>query len=131
MCDTPYYKKPDGHLDYLALPCGKCPVCKMRRVNTWVFRMEEEMKVSSSAYFVTLTYDTVTVPITDRGYMTLDKRDFQLFMKRLRKLSANKLKYYAAGEYGELYQRPHYHLILFNLEDVNMIKETWNNGMLS
>lgn len=90
--------------------------------------MRQEAKVSSSSYFVTLTYDTLTVPISENGFMTLDKRDFQLFMKRLRKLSKNKLRYYVAGEYGTERQRPHYHMILFNLEDLEYLNDAWQKG---
>jgi hypothetical protein len=90
--------------------------------------MRQEEKVSSSSFFVTLTYDTTTVPISDHGFMTLDKRDFQLFMKRLRKLSKNKLRYYAVGEYGSERMRPHYHMILFNLEDVEFLNDAWQKG---
>jgi len=60
--------------------------------------------------------------------MTLCKRDVQLFMKRLRKLQKTKLKYYAVGEYGSKNYRPHYHIILFNLEDPEYIAQSWNAG---
>ena len=47
---------------------------------------------------------------------TLRKRDYQLFMKRLRKAFPNdKIRFYAAGEYGPKTLRPHYHAILFGL----------------
>jgi len=123
MCDTPHYVEVKGMFDKIPVACGKCPSCKIRRVNSWVFRLQEEDKVSSSAYFITLTYDTYHVPITNSGFMTLSKRDFQLFMKRLRKLSDNKLRYYAVGEYGTINWRPHYHVILFNLEGVKRLPD--------
>lgn len=130
MCDSPFYKKPKGYLKHLELPCGRCPVCKRKRINNWVIRLEQEAKVSASALFVTLTYDTRFVPITDNGFMSLDKRDFQLFMKRLRKLEPKKLKYYAVGEYGDTSSRPHYHLILFNCMDSQNINEAWGKGSI-
>ena len=101
-CDTPYSVKPKGWLNAIDVPCGKCPNCKKRRVNEWVFRLQEEDKVSSTSYFITLTYDTVVVPISPNGFMTLKKRDLQLFWKRLRKAIGKgpKIRYYAVGEYG-------------------------------
>lgn len=60
--------------------------------------------------------------------MTLCKRDVQLFMKRFRKLQKTKLKYYAVGEYGTKNFRPHYHLILFGLEDPEFIAQSWTSG---
>jgi len=84
----------------------------------------KEGERSNSALFVTLTYDTKYVPITENGYMTLDKKDLQKFFKRLRKLSDAKLKYYAVGEYGSSRYRPHYHIILFNAR-VECIERAW------
>ena len=60
------------------------------------------------ALFVTLTFDTKFVPISKKGYMTLDKSVLQKFIKRLRKhekqyrfihsIPHNKaISYYAAG----------------------------------
>lgn len=118
-----YYGK--VYNDDLLVPCGRCVPCKKRRVNDWVFRMKQEDKVSSSSFFITLTYDRKHVPITFNKFMTLQQKDFQNFMKRLRKLTTNKLRYYAVGEYGEENKRPHYHIILFNLEDVDLIPKAW------
>jgi hypothetical protein len=46
----------------------------------------------------------------------------QLFIKRLRKKVKVKIKYYAVGEYGELHDREHYHILVFGwsppLEDL-------------
>ena len=126
ICDSPYYVLPKAGLEKVPVPCGRCPPCKMRRVNSWVFRLLEEEKVSDGAHFITLTYDTRFVPISDNGFMTLCQRDFQLYMKRLRKLCGGaKLKYYAVGEYGTKNGRPHYHAIVFNVKDINHFAEAW------
>ncbi len=128
-CDSPLIIEVKGRISKIPVPCGRCPPCKLRRVNDWVFRLKQEDKVSLSSSFVTLTYDTKHVPISDNGFMSLDKRDWQLFMKRLRKKCPDStLKYYACGEYGTKTQRPHYHAILFNCPDVNLINEAWGLG---
>lgn len=63
--------------------------------------------------------------------MTLRKRDFQLFMKRLRKLCPDaKLKYYAVGEYGTQNNRPHYHAIIFNCKNPDHYNESWGLGQI-
>lgn len=121
MCDSPFYVTPKGHFKAVPVPCGRCPPCKQRRVNGWVFRLQQEDFSHESSHFVTLTYNTDTVPISDRGRMTLRKRDVQLFFKRLRKDTGLKLKYYAVGEYGTKNWRPHYHIILFGLNDVKEV----------
>lgn len=122
-CINPFLKK-EGHI---WLPCGKCYECKSRRVSGWSFRLMKEAEVSTSAFFITLTYSPEKTQITPKGYMTLNKRDLQLFMKRLRKVNNQKLKYYAVGEYGGKTDRPHYHIILFNV-DVETIELSWQLG---
>jgi len=88
----------------------------------------QEDKVATSSYFLTLTYDTDHVPITKNGFMSLQSRDIQLFIKRLRKshngYSDESIKYYAAGEYGGKTNRPHYHIILFNAQLELMFDKT-------
>lgn len=123
-CLTPFYV--DGLLARgVPVACGKCPECCKRRIAGWSFRLLKEFKVSSSAYFITLTYDSRFVPITPKGQLALYKPDFQLFIKRLRKANGAQktIKYYAVGEYGERLWRPHYHAIVFNLELSALIGE--------
>lgn len=112
--------------DYLyhKVPCGKCLNCYKKRAQHWAFRLEQEEKQHSSCLFVTLTYADENLPLTDTYYPTLVKSDLQNFMKRLRKLHTEKLKYYAVGEYGTRYSRPHYHLILFG-SNFEAIQSAW------
>lgn len=124
-CITPFYKKDEPEIGF---PCGKCPDCLARRASGWSFRLMQEYLRSSSAVFLTLTYNTKYVPLSPRGYMTLDKKDVQLFMKRLRKKHSEKLKYYIAGEYGTQNMRPHYHAILFNAR-MDLIADAWRIGV--
>lgn len=66
--------------------------------------------------------------------MTLNKKHVQDFFKRLRdkyyqhekkwKIEHPPIKYYACGEYGGRFRRPHYHIILFNAADVP-IRQAW------
>lgn len=126
MCINPFYKK-TGEGPF---PCGKCADCRIRRASDWSFRLMEEEKVSSSSLFLTLTYDTEHVPITKAGFMSLNKRDVQLFIKRLRKGhkdNDSKIKYYAVGEYGGRSRRPHYHVIAFSA-DVSKVQPAWQLG---
>lgn len=111
----------------LPVACGKCPACYARRVSQWSFRLMQEDKIATSSKFITLTYDTKYVPITLSGFMSVSKRDVQLFFKRLRKLNDTKLKYFAVAEYGGKTYRPHYHIILFNAK-LDTIQLAWNLG---
>ena len=63
--------------------------------------------------FITLTYAPEHCPKD----FSLDYRDFQLFMKRLRKRYGGKnVRFYMAGEYGETFDRPHFHACIFGLD---------------
>lgn len=79
--------------------------------------------------FITLTYDDDHLP--DDG--SLRKRDFQLFMKRLRKRFPGRFfRYYHCGEYGDKLARPHYHACLFGFDfpDKVSFKELPDGGVL-
>lgn len=119
-CDSSF------NLDGQWIPCGKCLNCKANRVSGWSFRLHKEWERSSSAHFVTLTYDEATVPYYGE-YQSLHKIDVQNFLKRLRKLNPQKLKYYAASEYGPDTYRPHYHIVLFNAIP-ETIEKAWTQG---
>lgn len=128
-CSTPFIKRNEMTKESQTCPCGKCPECVKRRVSGWSFRLMMEEKRSLSAHFITLTYDTVYVPITRNGFMSLSKTDLQKFFKRLRKRHQSDvpIRYYAAGEYGGKTTRPHYHIILFNAK-LDTIQPSWDRG---
>jgi len=148
-CISPFFSLVRGN--WMPFPCGRCPPCKRRRIDGWVFRMLQESKrYADPGRFITLTYAPHSVPISPHGFMTLTKgyedvpcdpsrfdskrlccwprkysykKDlccFTKYMKRLRKLCGEypgpPLKYYAVGEYGSQTKRPHYHMILYNIE---------------
>lgn len=101
----------DGNSDYIELSCGRCIGCRLKYSREWAVRCVNEASTHQDNCFITLTYSPENLP-PDAG---LVKRDFQLFMKRLRKANPDrKIRYYMCGEYGDQNNRPHYHAILFN-----------------
>lgn len=93
------------------VPCGRCRGCRARRAQEWAIRLQHEASLHGEENsFLTLTYSDDHVP---RDY-SVKKRDIQLFMKKLRKRSDNKIRFFGVGEYGEAGLRPHYHLCLLN-----------------
>lgn len=101
-------------------------------------------------YFLTLTYNDENLEkkckkvVGEDFVYTLPKKEFQLFMKRLRKEFGNGIKFYHCGEYGEQNGRPHHHACIFNLNipdlekwktteggdlcTSDMLKRIWGNG---
>lgn len=96
----------------------------------------DEASLHEQNCFVTLTYNDDHLP--DLG--SLEYRAFQLFMKRLRKkfthglpsrkhqgpTKATSIRFFMAGEYGDLKDRPHFHACLFgiNFDDRTYFKTT-------
>lgn len=123
--DLGLYRERSLH-EFVTIPCGNCVGCRLDYSRQWANRCLLEMQYHDSAYFVTLTYNDLHVPRSDYvdvstgelvPALTLRKRDFQLFMKRLRKrFTDQKIRFFAAGEYGSTTFRPHYHAILFGLK---------------
>lgn len=92
----------------LRLPCGRCIGCKLEYSRQWAMRIMHEAQLHESNSFLTLTYNDDNVPYQGQ----LIKHHAQDFMKRLRYYYPN-VRYYLCGEYGEDYDRPHFHVCLF------------------
>lgn len=97
----------EGRLSNLVLPCGQCIGCRLERSRQWAVRIMHEASLHRHNAFLTLTYSDENLPENN----SLNKRDHQLFMKRLRK--THDVRFYSAGEYGGQTARPHYHVCLF------------------
>lgn len=96
----------------MEIPCRHCIGCRLDRAAEWQSRLVHESKLHPINSFITLTYDQEHVP----AHGTLVKKHFQDFMKRLRKNTGVKLRYFVCGEYGETTGRPHYHAIIFGYD---------------
>lgn len=106
----------------MSLPCGNCIGCRLEYSRQWAIRCVHEAQLHEQNTFITLTYNPESLPFDG----SLNKKHFQDFMKRLRKNSHSKIRYYHCGEYGEKLGRPHYHACLFGYEftDLQFYKET-------
>lgn len=115
---------------HMAVPCGKCYVCKSNKRREWFTRLYFEQKRVPSSVFVTLTYDDEHLPVKS-GRPCVVKRDIQLFLKRLRKKCS--FRYFIVSEYGPTTLRPHYHGLFFGLSvmDEPKILSAWQNGFVS
>lgn len=97
------------------VPCGHCVGCRLSYAKDWAIRCVKESERYKENCFITLTYDDEHLKSH-----SLVKKDLQDFIKRLRSyykrnFNHDDIRYFACGEYGEKYQRPHYHICFFNL----------------
>jgi hypothetical protein len=118
------FSRSEGYSDLkVTIPCGRCVGCRLEHSRIWAIRCMHEAQLHEYNTFITLTYNDDHLPKT-KTVPTLNKKDLQNFMKRLRRnielarekagLPEKKIKYYACGEYGDNFGRPHYHICLFN-----------------
>lgn len=93
----------------------------------WKTRLTLEAIAHPHSSFVTLTYRDP--PKTPQGLPTLTPADLSNWLKRLRKaISPSLIRFYAAGEYGDRLQRPHYHAILFGYRGCSYGKSRYSDG---
>lgn len=112
MCLYPVtiWTKPKvGERRKVTVKCGKCLECARQASIEWAFRIVLEARQYNENCMLTLTYNNDNLP---QG--GVDRREVQLFMKSLRQsLSPRKVRFFACGEYGKRFSRPHYHIIIF------------------
>lgn len=97
---------------FIRCSCKQCIGCRLENSRQWAVRAVHEARSSSSAYFVTCTFDDYHLPCDK----SLNKKFHQTFMKNLRREYGSGIRFLGCGEYGELHGRPHYHYILFNID---------------
>jgi len=121
-CTSPLYLAKHD----ITVPCGKCKSCKIARSREWATRMVHECSLCERNIFATFTYDDAHLP----RYGSLEKEEFRLYIKRLNYRIGGHLRYYVAGEYGEKYERPHYHALLMGNKKLTgeLLEKTWKNG---
>lgn len=124
LIKNPNFKHTGKNL-YIYVPCGKCVNCLKKISDEWTMRVMLEYDHGNwdSSFFVTFTYDDGH--LHDDG---VNKRDLQLFHKRLRKAGFH-FKYVVISEYGSHTKRPHYHGIYFGLPEY-IFDDYWEHGFV-
>jgi len=112
------------------VPCGYCIGCRLDRCREWAVRCVLESTEHEKNCFLTLTFDDEHLQKREFPE-SLDVKDVQGFMKRLRWhcdngifygpdnslfFARNRIRFFQSGEYGTQFGRPHYHVILFNMD---------------
>lgn len=116
---------------FLLVPCGSCYACQTNRRNEWDLRLRIENMSGSKSYFVTLTYSDEFLPADCK----VNKKHIQNFIQTLRNnYKDTKFRYYAIGEYGEKFGRPHYHLLMFldgkDIDFIHAVYSFWPYGFV-
>lgn len=106
------------------IPCGKCVGCLLDRSKMWAVRCMHEASLYERNCLITLTYSEDNLP----PFGALEKRALQLFFKRLRKRYGAGIRYYACGEYGSDFGRPHFHACVFNHDFADKLLWSVRNG---
>lgn len=121
---------------YNLVPCQKCIICRDKKAVDWATRIVCESNYHINCpWWITLTYNHYNIHPDG-----LNKRDLQLFLKRLRERLSRRfpdvrLRYVAVGEYGGNTARPHYHMQLFGMplelkdarDVLSIIEESWSH----
>lgn len=118
------WKGQNKGLQRIGLPCSRCVGCKLDYAAQWTGRCMMESQMHEDNCFITLTFDDKYLPHN----RSLDKRTWQLFNKRLRKFAGVRYSFYAAGEYGSVLGRPHYHALIFGFDFKDKVLHTVRNG---
>lgn len=113
MCTSPSFVWVKRGPEWVKVPapCDLCWSCRENYVSDWVGRCLCEAATSEVSVTLSLTYAEPNDP-KDFSHRVVNPHHFQLFMKRLRK-AGHKVRYLVAGEYGDTYDRAHFHAILF------------------
>lgn len=107
----PVYEILDDY-EEIMVPCGKCLGCLKDRSRQWAVRCVHEASLYDENCFITLTFDDEHL----NPFLSLNKKDYVDFMKRLRFRFGEGIRFFHCGEYGDLRLRPHHHAIIFNFD---------------
>lgn len=112
----------------IQLPCKRCLYCQLHYSLLWASRcVKEAENYPNNNCFVTLTYNEENMP--KDGFLC--KRDYQLFIKKLRKRYPGvEIRYFLAGEYTRDNHRPHFHITFFNYKPDDLVLFKEDDGTL-
>lgn len=143
-CSNPFLFKNPKDNTIMKVPCRSCMCCRVDYQNQIVFGITKELeqlyKHGYGASFVTLTYRDSDVPVVVNNNnisYSLRRSDMQklfksmrMYLKRSSSIIPN-FKYLYCGEYGDSFNRPHYHAIFLGLTDAQvkpLLVKYWKYG---
>lgn len=118
---------------YIPVGCGKCIECMRQKSRNWKIRLYEEIKASSSASFVTLTFAEESLSELKKKYNIEEDNDIatiavRRFLERWRKQTKTSVRHWLITEKGHTKtKRIHLHGLIWS-KDKNLIEKTWKYG---
>lgn len=137
-CISPFVLK-----NGVCVPCGKCEICKSNRRNEWSIRLAIHVEACKTMpLMVTLTYDNAHIPEINSNtleikrhlewyslykanlawnFPTVYRPDVSAFLKAYKRkfsLDNQHFQYFGCSEYGDIFGRPHIHLLFFGDDEL-------------
>lgn len=111
------------------LPCGECFECRMMKANDWATRLMAEAHSTPPTFFLTLTYNNESVPLDSKGSFTFNRVHLKTLLREITRVKP--LRYFAIGEHGTDFERPHYHILTFGVDSYTLdevLQKWWPYG---
>ncbi|WP_422664572.1 rolling circle replication-associated protein [Tsuneonella suprasediminis] len=137
---------------YLSVRCRKCGPCLKQRAKVWATRGAVELRAATRSWFGTLTYSpeqrfrvrceadrpayigspwsSLNTSEQFKEMAKVTRRDYQLFLKRVRKASRARIRYLMTTE-AHADGFPHLHVLLHEYEGKTtkrLLDEQWRHG---
>ena len=134
-CSNPFYNPDivDINGDPVPIPCGTCFCCRLDLQKQMQDRMFCAWHSHDCSAYVTFTYDDSHLVYQD-GFRqaTLSKEDVHKYLDNIKHKFKNvDFEYYLCGEYGDSFNRPHYHALFFGLDfqlHKRFFETSWKKG---
>lgn len=132
--DSGFFKVINDMSQYrtISIPCGQCIDCRLRNSQEKAIRLVHESKMSPTGQncFLTLTYNDENLPRDQLGNAVYNPTHLTSFVARLRDHlryslqvknfskvpEALRFKTFGCAEYGDQFDRPHFHLLILNYD---------------
>lgn len=111
--------------------CGQCLPCRIGKQSSWMLRNLLECQTASSKSFWTLTVSEQAMPnMVSSGPRSLARTFFAALRRKERRAgNSRRIRYYGCFEYGGTFGRPHFHMLLYNLEAAYIPPSKRKNGL--
>lgn len=125
----------DERLLFVTASCGQCYECRQQKQRQWLVRMQEQLKDTPNAIFVTLTINDENLTKLKKEFPKADENDIakiciRRYLERIRKKTGKSQKHWYTTEIGgNNTERLHLHGIEWS-ETAEFHTECWQYGFV-